>query len=90
VVRRCAKYPLANIRRIAQNRTGGHRTGHTTDCAAVLRQVEGDRGGRFIVIGGRNVFLFLYGHELAFDSALRASFASLASEIGGGALRGAI
>jgi hypothetical protein len=90
MVNRCAEYPLTHIGRITQNRTGRHLTGQTTDCAPVLGQVEGDRGRGLVVIGGRKVFLLLYGHELAFDLALYASLASLASGIGRGALQGAV
>ena len=86
VVDRGAEYPLAHIRRVTQNRTGGYLTGRTSSSTPVLRQVEGDGGRGLIVIGGGKEFLFLYGHELALDLALRASLASLASGLGRGAL----
>lgn len=82
-----AEYPLTHICRITQNRTGGHLTGQATDCAGILRQVEGDRGRGLIVIRGRKEFLLLYGHELAFDLALYASLACLAGGIRRGALK---
>ena len=80
------EFPLTHIGRITQNRTSRHLTGRATNCARVLRQVEGDRGRGLIVIGGGEEFLFLYGHELAFDLALCASLASLAGGIGRGTL----
>lgn len=84
------EYPLTHISRITQNGAGWHWTGHAS-CTTVLRQIEGDRGrGGLIVIGGRKVFLFLYGHELALHLALCASLARLASRIGRGALLGAV
>lgn len=90
MVGRSAKYPLAHIRRVTQNRTGRDLTGKTTYSSPVLWQVEGDGGRGRIAVGSRKEFLFLYGHELAFDLALCASFASLASGIGRSTLWGAI
>ena len=82
-----AEHPLTHISRVTQNRTGGHLAGKTTDCTSVLWEVQGDRGGRLIVIGCRKEFLFLDGHELAFDLALCAPFTSLASGVGRSALK---
>lgn len=87
MVGRNAEYPLTHISRVTQNRTGGHLAGKTTDCTSVMWEVQGDRSGRLIVIGCRKVFLFLDGHELAFDLALCASFTSLASGVGRSTLK---
>ena len=87
VVGRGAEDSLAHVGRITQNRTGWHLTWQTSDRPPVLRQVEGDRGRRLIVIGGREEFLLLDGHEFAFDLALYASLARLAGGIGRGALQ---
>ena len=86
MVGRGAQDSLAHIGRIAQNRTGWHLTGHAPDRPPILWHVEGDGCRGLVVIGGREEFLLLYGHELAFDLALYASFARLASGIGRGAL----
>ena len=47
-----AEHALTHVGRVAQNRTSGYLTWHTTDCAPVPRQVEGHRVRRLIVIGG--------------------------------------
>ena len=84
-----SEYPLTHVGRVTQNRTGGHLTRQTTDCTPVLGQVQGDGGRGLIVIGGGKKFLFLNGHELAFDLALSASLACLTSGVGRGALKDA-
>ena len=84
---RNAEHPLTHISRVTQNRTGGHLTGNPADWTPVLREVQGDGGRRLIAIGGRKEFLFLDGYELAFNLALYASFASLASGVGRSALK---
>jgi hypothetical protein len=81
-----AEYPLTHVGRVTQNGTSGHLTGLTTDCTPILGQVQGDSGRGLIVIGGGKKFLFLNGHELAFDLALSASLACLTSGVGRGAL----
>jgi len=86
MVGRGAEYSLTHIRRVTQNRAGRDLSGQTTDGTPILGQVQGDSGRGLIVIGGGKKFLFLNGHELAFDLALSASLACLASGVGRGAL----
>lgn len=87
MVSRGGEHPLTHVGRVTQNRTGRHLTRNTTDRTPVLRQVQRDRVRGLIVIGGREQFLFLDGHKLAFNLAFRASLASLASGLGRGALQ---
>ena len=80
-------HPLTHVGRVTQNRTGGHLAWDTSDRTPILRQVQGNRVGGLIVIRGRKQFLFLNGHELAFNLAFCTSLASLASGLGRGTLR---